>query len=323
MVLLDETQHRCQPCRDTLTSGTDHRCCRVSLPVCQMLTLSGVALPSDRIIDGKDLTPILLGTGPSQHDCLFNYHTGSAGPGVVRCGDYKLHFETRPPELYDLIADPHEDNPLNVQASPSLQAIVKKITAARAAHLTTVVLVEDQILLGHDDNYMLCSDPHSQQKYPNYPNCTMSPENWVAPWPAPPPPVPVPTSAFVGCFWDKGYPNHAPQPCDLPIVKAGGCPEPERGDSNGMHGKTLTADGGGRMTLSVCNSLCAADGAHPRYFAVQNGGTGCFCGSSYGRYGPSTACNMTCTGGVATDPAQACGGPGANSIYHTQAVWPL
>lgn len=131
-----------------------------------MLTLSGVPLPSDRIIDGKDLTPILMGTGPSQHDCLFNYHTGAAGPAVVRCGNYKLHFDTETPELYDLTSDPHEDDPLRVHTSPALQAIVKKITAARAAHLATVVPVVDQIELGYDNDYMLCSDPRSQEKHP-------------------------------------------------------------------------------------------------------------------------------------------------------------
>lgn len=281
-----------------------------------MLALSDVALPSDRVIDGKDLTPILLGTGASQHDCLFNYHTGAAGPAVVRCGNYKLHFDTRTPELYDLSRDPHEDNALDVRASASLQAIVKKITAAREAHLKTVVPVVDQILLGHDNKYMLCSDPNSQERYPQYPNCTMSPENWITPWPAPPPPVPVPSSAYIGCFWDKGYPDHAPQPCDLPIVKAGGCPEDQAGAIRSAIGNTLAVDGGMTVTLSVCNALCAADATHPRYFAVQNGGSGCFCGNQYGRYGASPTCNMTCTGGIPTDPAQACGGPGANSIFH-------
>lgn len=173
----------------------------------------------------------------------------------MRCGAYKLHFDTHTPELYNLLVDPHEDTPLDVQASPSLQAVVKKITAARAAHLATVVPVVDQIKLGYDDDYMLCSDPRSQEKYPDFPNCTMSPENWIAPWPAPPPPVPVPTSAYIGCFWDKGYPSHAPEPCDLPIVKAGGCPPDRRPKTS------LT-----KVTLSICNALCAADVSHPLFF---------------------------------------------------------
>ena len=273
-----------------------------------MMRLADVALPSDRVIDGKDLTPILLGTGPSQHDCIINYHSGAAGPAVVRCGNYKLHFDTSSPQLYNLVDDPHEDRPLPVDAEPALQAIVRKITAARTAHMATVVPVVDQILLGYDDDYMLCSDPHSQEKYPHYPNCTMSPENWVAPWPPPPPPVPVPLSSSVGCYWDKGEPDHFPAPCDLPIVKAGGCPD----------GGLAAAGASTGVTLSVCRSLCAADASHPRYFAVQNGGTGCFCGDGYGKYGPSTACNMSCAGGTATDPAQACGGIGANSIYRVE-----
>jgi hypothetical protein len=178
-----------------------------------------------------------------------------------------------------------------------------------------VVPVVDQILLGYDDDYMLCSDPHSQDKYPNYPNCTMSPQNWVAPWPPPPPPVPVPRSAYVGCYYDKGYPDHWPMPCDLPIVKAGSCPEHDTDQQAVATPHTEEGGDWAAATLSECRSLCAADASHPRYFAVQNGGSGCFCGDRYGKYGPSTACNMTCAGGTATDPAQACGGSGANSIY--------
>jgi len=103
-----------------------------------MLTMANVPLPPGRIIDGTDLTPILLGTGPSQHECLFQYHSGANGPATVRCGNYKLHFDTTH-RLYNLIADPHEDRPLDPAADPALQAIVDKITAARTAHLATVV----------------------------------------------------------------------------------------------------------------------------------------------------------------------------------------
>ena len=152
----------------------------------------------------------MQGTGKSQHECIFNYHTGQL-LAVVRCGDYKLHFDGEAPRLYDLIQDMHEDQPLDYKSDASLQAVFDKITAARTAHLATVVPVVDQILLGYDDDYALCGAPDSQvraaasacscwvsqlmgvrtavqERYPNLPNCTLSPQNWVAPWPAPPKP---------------------------------------------------------------------------------------------------------------------------------------
>ena len=51
------------------------------------------------------------------------------------------------------------------------------------------------------------------------------------------------------------------------------------------------------------------------YFGVQYGGSGCFCGNSYGSQGsaPLNACNMTCAG-VPTLP---CGGANLNSVYRT------
>lgn len=143
--------------------------------------------------------------------------------------------------------------PDDIQRLASMWTLYDTVTK----ETVSVRLSVDQILLGYDDDYMLCSDPHSQEKYPHYPNCTMSPENWVAPWPPPPPPVPVPRSSSVGCYWDKGEPDHFPATCDLPIVKAGGCPD----------GGLAAAGASTGVTLSACRSLCAADASHPRYFA--------------------------------------------------------
>jgi hypothetical protein len=140
-------------------------------------------------------------------------------------------------------------------------------------------------------------------RYPNFPNCTLSPQNWIPPWPTPPPAPPVPAAAFVGCFWDKGYPDHGgKRPCDLPIVKAGNCPQQR--DAVKRDSQT------GMMTLERCQDLCNGH----RFFAVQNGGTGCFCGSTFGRYGISTNCTQPCNG----DAQEICGGPGCNSIYRTR-----
>jgi hypothetical protein len=39
------------------------------------LKLAGVPLPGDRIIDGKDILPLLKGQAPSPHEALFYYDT--------------------------------------------------------------------------------------------------------------------------------------------------------------------------------------------------------------------------------------------------------
>eukprot|EP00928_Gymnodinium_smaydae_P032160 TRINITY_DN23365_c0_g1_i1.p1 TRINITY_DN23365_c0_g1~~TRINITY_DN23365_c0_g1_i1.p1 ORF type:complete len:561 (-),score=106.83 TRINITY_DN23365_c0_g1_i1:132-1814(-) len=69
--------------------------------------LAGAALPEDRVIDGQDLSGILLRGAPEPSRCLFHYKgrpsTGlppaadDPKPGLwaVRCGAYKAHFVTQ------------------------------------------------------------------------------------------------------------------------------------------------------------------------------------------------------------------------------------
>jgi hypothetical protein len=202
------------------------------------------------------------------------------------------------------------------------------IGKARRDHLATRVMVEDQIKLGFNSSLALCADPNSKSKYPTLPNCTTAPENWFpfgspppTPGPAPTPvPRPVPSAAFVGCYWDKGYPaafhnKSARGPCDLPHAECGSCPkaagsesfrEVDLPDQDQDHDRPSCK----KMTLEMCESNCAGYA----FFAVQNGGTGCFCGSEYGKYGKSTNCTMPCEG----DAHEVCGGSGANSIYRAR-----
>jgi uncharacterized sulfatase len=59
-----------------------------------ILKAAGVNIPQDRIIDGKDIWPLLTSSGAkSPHEALFGMH----GPNlaVLRCGKWKLHV--RPP----------------------------------------------------------------------------------------------------------------------------------------------------------------------------------------------------------------------------------
>ena len=82
-------------------------------------SIAGARMPTDRIIDGVDLSPALRGTGPSPRRTLFYYWDSELR--AVRKGRYKAHFITSgaygpdeartvhtPPLLFDLSVDPGE-----------------------------------------------------------------------------------------------------------------------------------------------------------------------------------------------------------------------
>ena len=146
-----------------------------------MLTLAGAPVPEDRVIDGIDLSPILFGQpGARGHRCLFQYFSGAL-LAAVRCGRYKLRFDLDPIALYDLGADIAEQYPLP-SSTATWATVVANITAVRAAHLATVVPVQDQLELGSDARFALCAAPDSVSRFPQFPNCTLNPENWAPPW---------------------------------------------------------------------------------------------------------------------------------------------
>ena len=77
------------------------------------LRLAGAEIPSDRIVDGKDILPLLTGEGKSPHKTFFYY----AGDGLeaVREGKWKLRIGRSSArdgsistELFDLEVDPSE-----------------------------------------------------------------------------------------------------------------------------------------------------------------------------------------------------------------------
>ncbi len=81
------------------------------------LQLAGVPLPQDRIIDGKDILPLLKGEAPSPHDRFFYYDTRTLI--AVRYEHWKYHRRYRTdnaafwplgqgPFLFDLETDPNE-----------------------------------------------------------------------------------------------------------------------------------------------------------------------------------------------------------------------
>ncbi len=66
--------------------------------------LAGAEIPTDRVIDGKDIWPTLTGESGTPHDAFF-YNRGPT-LSAVRSGKWKLHTNKgRPAQLYDLEND--------------------------------------------------------------------------------------------------------------------------------------------------------------------------------------------------------------------------
>lgn len=119
-----------------------------------LASLAGVAPPSDRPIDGYDLSPTLLEGAPSPRDTVFYY---GAELVAVRKGPYKLHLRVPQPgagqsvapdgptiALYNLDEDPSEQFDL----SADLPEVVAELTAVADAHRASVVPGPDQLRLG-------------------------------------------------------------------------------------------------------------------------------------------------------------------------------
>ena len=72
--------------------------------------LAGAELPTDRVLDGKDIWPLLAGQSDagSPHAAFF-YHGNFGELAAVRAGKWKLHLNPTP-VLYDLEADVGEQN---------------------------------------------------------------------------------------------------------------------------------------------------------------------------------------------------------------------
>jgi arylsulfatase A-like enzyme len=96
-------------------------------------SVAGAQIPTDRIIDGKDLTPLLTGkTEKSPRDTFYYY--GQFKLAAVRQGDYKLVLPGNPGPheketvLYDVKNDPGETKELS-KDHPEIVAKLQKIVA--------------------------------------------------------------------------------------------------------------------------------------------------------------------------------------------------
>lgn len=80
--------------------------------------LSGISLPTDRIYDGYDITPVLFGKGKSKRDVVFYYRGEQVY--AVRQGDYKAHFITQL-EYGSKTAHPVTDPEIEIKDTPTIQ----------------------------------------------------------------------------------------------------------------------------------------------------------------------------------------------------------
>lgn len=158
--------------------------------------LIGGKIPSDRVIDGKDMLPLLqFKESKSPHKFMYHYcgehlqatryrpPQGSSvwklvtelpnyKPGEDKC--YGLAcicsntIKYDPPLLFDITADPGERNPVSYKNNKHLQDIVNKISAATAEHKKSVGTPESRMTF-----FKLLWRPWFQPCC-NFPSCTCS-----------------------------------------------------------------------------------------------------------------------------------------------------
>ncbi len=115
------------------------------------LKLAGVEVPSDRTVDGLDLTPLLLGKGPSPRTTMHFYRGTQLY--ALRKGAFKAHFITQaaygsdkpvhhdPPLLYHLGHDPSE----RFDVAKDQVAVIADLRKEVATHQATMQPGENQL----------------------------------------------------------------------------------------------------------------------------------------------------------------------------------
>jgi arylsulfatase A-like enzyme len=112
---------------------------------------AGAKVPTDRAIDGLDITPLLTGAGTVPREACFYYRGTQLF--AARMGQWKAHFLTQPgygtpapeahdpPLLYDLGADPGE----TVDVAAQHPEVLAKMAVAVERHRNTVKPVPSQL----------------------------------------------------------------------------------------------------------------------------------------------------------------------------------
>ncbi|XP_072118724.1 steryl-sulfatase-like isoform X3 [Mobula birostris] len=145
-----------------------------------VVNLAQATMPSNRIIDGRDLMPLLRGeVQQSEHEFLFHYcnsdlsavrwhprngtavwkahfFTPNFNPELKGCfdihacmchGQFITHHD--PPLLYDLLKDPSETSPVTPTSEPRYHQILKVMLAAVEDHKRSVTAVPSQLSLSN------------------------------------------------------------------------------------------------------------------------------------------------------------------------------
>lgn len=117
-----------------------------------VMHLAGVEPHPEVVLDGRNITPLLLGTGSVARD-LFVYYRGST-LYAARQGDWKAHFITRsaygpdkpethdPPLLFHLRVDPSE----RFNVAERHPEIVAKIREAIRLHIGSITPADSQLI---------------------------------------------------------------------------------------------------------------------------------------------------------------------------------
>ena len=89
--------------------------------------LAGVEVPTDRVIDGKNIWPLMSGEPDAKtpHDAFFYYKGNNLG--AVRSGKWKLHLKAKT-ELYDLEADIGESQNVADKHPDVVERLTKRAT---------------------------------------------------------------------------------------------------------------------------------------------------------------------------------------------------
>lgn len=99
-----------------------------------LASIGGAAVPADRVIDGKDLLPLLRsgGSATTPRDDFFYYMRNSLE--AVRCGAWKLHVRKKDHavlELYDLATDPGETRNVAESHPEVVRNLLARLDACR------------------------------------------------------------------------------------------------------------------------------------------------------------------------------------------------
>ncbi|MGY8695045.1 MAG: sulfatase/phosphatase domain-containing protein, partial [Verrucomicrobiia bacterium] len=107
--------------------------------------LAGAKIPSDRVIDGKDIWPVLTGKAKTPHKAFF-YHRGNELQ-AVRSGNWKLHLKDgEPTALHNLKTDIGESENLlaeNPKIERELMAHIRNFEKDLATNSRTAAFVDN------------------------------------------------------------------------------------------------------------------------------------------------------------------------------------